>query len=238
MVTINSANYSPTNHAIQVGGTNGALTSLSLGSTGQALQSGGGSADPAFSTATYPSTATGTGKILRADGTNWSASTATYPNTAGSSTNVLTSDGTNWTSAAPSGGYSGMLQITNFGGFNPADSTTYYLVNASGLNTLSNGAKSRFQITRTATITACYALVTVQGVLGSSENVTLQIFVNGSSSTNVSTTWQWTATSNNISNTGLSISVSAGDYVQVRYTTPAWVTNPTTCNINVMVLMT
>lgn len=54
-----------------------------------------------FSTATYPSTATGTGKILRADGTNWAASTATYPDTAGTSGNVLTSDGTNWVSSAP-----------------------------------------------------------------------------------------------------------------------------------------
>ena len=33
------------------------------------------------STATYPNTATGTGTILRADGTNWSATTSTYPNT-------------------------------------------------------------------------------------------------------------------------------------------------------------
>lgn len=35
----------------------------------------------AWSTATIPSTATGTGTILRADGTNWVATTATYPAT-------------------------------------------------------------------------------------------------------------------------------------------------------------
>ena len=35
-----------------------------------------------WTTATFPSTATSTGTILRADGTNWVASTATYPNTA------------------------------------------------------------------------------------------------------------------------------------------------------------
>jgi len=51
-----------------------------VGSSGQVLRSAGAAA-PTWSTATYPATATGTGTILRADGTNWVATTATYPNT-------------------------------------------------------------------------------------------------------------------------------------------------------------
>jgi hypothetical protein len=74
------------------------------GTLGTVLQGQGAGATPKYSTATYPSTATGTGTILRADGTNWVATTATYPNTAGTSGNVLTSDGTNWNSTAPAGG--------------------------------------------------------------------------------------------------------------------------------------
>lgn len=92
-----------TNHGVLVGAGTSPVTQLAAGSTGQVLQSGGAGGDPSYSTATYPSTATGTGKILRADGTNWSATTATYPDTAGTSGNVLTSDGTNWTSTAPAG---------------------------------------------------------------------------------------------------------------------------------------
>ena len=69
-----------TNHAIQVGAGTATLTQLSVGSTGQVLQANS-AADPTWSTATYPSTATGTGTILRADGTNWTATTSTYPNT-------------------------------------------------------------------------------------------------------------------------------------------------------------
>lgn len=49
-----------------------------VGSSGQHLQSAG-TGTPTWTTATFPSTATGTGTILRADGTNWSATTATYP---------------------------------------------------------------------------------------------------------------------------------------------------------------
>ena len=70
-----------TNHGVLVGAGTSAITQLAAGSAGQVLQSGGAAADPAYSTATYPSTATGTGTILRADGTNWSATTTTYPNT-------------------------------------------------------------------------------------------------------------------------------------------------------------
>lgn len=71
-----------TNHAVLVGAGTDTITKVGPTATaGQVLQSAGASADPAFSTATFPSTATGTGTILRADGTNWVATTATYPNT-------------------------------------------------------------------------------------------------------------------------------------------------------------
>lgn len=95
---------------------------LPSGTSGQLLQSAGSSA-PAWTTPTYPNTATsgkvlignGTnivlstptfpnasatfGKMIKSDGTNWVASTETYdvPGTAGK---VMVSDGTNWTSSA------------------------------------------------------------------------------------------------------------------------------------------
>jgi hypothetical protein len=70
-----------TQYDVLVGGASNVISSIGPGSSGQVLQSGGNAANPAYSTATYPATATGTGTILRADGTNWSATTTTYPNT-------------------------------------------------------------------------------------------------------------------------------------------------------------
>lgn len=70
-----------TNHTVLVGAGTATITKVGPGSSGQVLQSGGASADPVYSTATYPAVATGTGTILRADGTNWAATTSTYPNT-------------------------------------------------------------------------------------------------------------------------------------------------------------
>lgn len=85
---------------------------VATAATGKVLQGAGVGTAPAFSTATYPATATTTGQILRADGTNWVGTTATYPNTAGTSGNVLTSDGTNWTSAAPGGASTAWTSIS------------------------------------------------------------------------------------------------------------------------------
>ncbi len=65
-------------------------------STGKVLQGQGVGTASDFSTATYPSTATGTGKVLRADGTNWAASTATFPDVATGTGTILRADGTDW----------------------------------------------------------------------------------------------------------------------------------------------
>lgn len=101
-VTISStSSFTVDQYEVIVGGAGNTLTSVGPGSTGQFLQSGGASANPAYSTATLPSTATGTGTILRADGTNWVASTPTYPNAASTAGKVVVSDGTNLVMSTP-----------------------------------------------------------------------------------------------------------------------------------------
>lgn len=69
------------NNGLLVTGNTGVPSILAgPGTTGNILQSNAAAA-PSFSTATYPSVATGTGTILRANGTNWLASTATFADT-------------------------------------------------------------------------------------------------------------------------------------------------------------
>jgi hypothetical protein len=70
-----------TNHGVLIGAGTSAVTQLVTGSAGQALLSGGASADPAYSTPTYPSASGSAGTILRSDGTNNVYTTATYPAT-------------------------------------------------------------------------------------------------------------------------------------------------------------
>lgn len=125
-----------TNHAVLVGAGTATITKVGPSATaGQVFQSGGASADPSYSTATYPSTATGTGKILRADGTNWVPTTATYPDTAGTSGNVLTSNGTNWVSQAPAAsGFTTVVTqtFTASGTYTPTANMKYCIIECVG----------------------------------------------------------------------------------------------------------
>ncbi len=70
-----------------------AIALLAPGTSGQLFQSGGAGA-PNWTTATFPSTASSAGKVLRADGTNWAASTSTFADTYSAST-LLYSNGAN-----------------------------------------------------------------------------------------------------------------------------------------------
>lgn len=102
-----------TNHGVVLGQGTSAVVATAAGSAGQVLQSGGASADPVYSTATYPSTATGTGTILRANGTNWVATTATYPTTTTVS-QILYSSATNVIGGITTGN-NGLLVTGNTG---------------------------------------------------------------------------------------------------------------------------
>lgn len=78
--------------------------------------------------------AASSGKILKANGTNFVASTETYA-APGTSGNVMTSDGTNWTSAAPSSGaltWAGGDSVERSGNSTGADAIT--LSSVSGLS--------------------------------------------------------------------------------------------------------
>lgn len=78
-----------TQHDVLIGGASNAITSVGPGSSGQVLQSGGGAADPSYSTATYPSTAGTSGNVLTSDGTNWISS---IPNIQLSTTTLSSTD--------------------------------------------------------------------------------------------------------------------------------------------------
>jgi hypothetical protein len=128
-----------TNHAILVGAGTTTITKVGPSATaGQVFQSGGSSADPLFSTATYPSVATGTGTILRADGTNWAATTATYPATTTVS-QLLYSSSTNVVSGLSTAN-NGVL-TTNGSGV-PSIDTTNFQVLTTGVQMKGNNANT------------------------------------------------------------------------------------------------
>lgn len=133
-------------YQVVVGGPDNSLTGVGPGSAGQILQSGGASANPSYSTATYPSTASAAGTFIQSDGANYNnssyklptaapangtllqsngidilATTATYPSTAGTNGTLLQSNGTNivnTTATYPSGaGVAGQILQSNGTGY-------------------------------------------------------------------------------------------------------------------------
>lgn len=83
------------------------------------------------------------GKILKANGTNFVASTETYA-APGTSGNVMTSDGTNWTSAAPAGGATPAW-------VSEGSATTWSADNSDKTITLANTGKDMYMLLITGT---------------------------------------------------------------------------------------
>lgn len=152
----------------------------------------------------------------------------------GTSTHVLKSNGAG---ALPS--FQAASSVTNglivwwaaTNGTVISDSNTYYFADvfASNGTTAAGGgagfASTRYYMPNNGTIKACYGVFTV-GSLGTSEGVTLRIIINNSTNVDVSTTLDFSASPVSVSNGSLSQAVSAGDYLQLVWITPAFSTNP------------
>jgi len=223
--------YKPKILAPAEGGTGTAAT----GTSGKVLIGSG----TAFveSTPTFPNASATSGKIIKSDGTNWTASTETYA-APGTSGNVLTSDGTNWTSATPSAGNGYTFRLnTNTSLSALADATTYFLGQSLQMDTstASGVASQKIYIPHSGTITKVYGATMNTGTLGSNNNSTIAIRLNNSSDTTVSSTVRTDAASSAFSNAGLSIAVSAGDYIEFKFTGATWATNPGAVSVSLSV---
>jgi hypothetical protein len=127
-----------TAHGVVISEGTGAFAATTAGSAGQVLQSGGASADPSYSTATYPSTATATGAILTANGTNWAATTATYPATT-TANQILYSSADNTVTGLATAN-SGVLSTSSAGV--PSIDTTNFAVLTTGLQLKGNNTNT------------------------------------------------------------------------------------------------
>lgn len=146
----------------------------------------------------------------------------------GSSGNVLKSDGTDWTSGTVTGSLGPYLRMINNAVGNPSPSQTVFINGGPGVGVTTSGAcTTRMYVTSAATLTKCYGTFTVQGTLASTQSCTLAIRLNNTTDTTVTSSLQLSAADNTFSNTGLSISVSPGDFLEFKFTSGAWSPSPT-----------
>jgi hypothetical protein len=117
--------------------------------------------------------------------------------------------------------------------FNPGDGVTYFGGARAALSTTSANGVSRLYIPYASTLTSSYIFVANDGTLGSAETSTIAIIKNGAtgSPTTVSSALRTDSSAAVYSNTGLSISLAAGDYIEWRWIAPTYATNPTNVRI-------
>jgi hypothetical protein len=89
-----------TAHGVVIGNATNGVNVTSAGTAGQFLVSGGASADPTWTTATFPTTAGAAGTILRSNGTNWLASSDTWPDTTSAGTILVSATANTITATA------------------------------------------------------------------------------------------------------------------------------------------
>jgi len=118
----------------------------------------------------------------------------------------------------------------------PADSTTYY--SDIGFAGITTADRQRIYIPQAGTITKAYVSVATGGTLGTTETSTLSLRLNNTTDTTITSSLANNALTVGYSNTALSIAVAAGDYIQLKWPTPAWATNPTNVEISAFLWIT
>lgn len=132
---------------------------------------------------------------------------------------------------------SGMKKVllNNLGGYvltaalfnvSPADSTTYYFGSWESAGLTSVGGVRRVYVQRAGKVTRADVTIVNSGT-GSGETSTMSFRLNDTTDTTISTAIENNTTTEHFTNTALSIAVAVGDYFEIKWVTPAWVTNPT-----------
>lgn len=157
--------------------------------------------------------------------TNFDIRAVEYVDAAGANVSLATNFATNIRTLAANAAYA--LPLFSAGSQNPADSTTYYFGADPNANLNTTWNLSSAEVPKSGTLKRVFIKVRVAGTLGSTEAVSHYVRINDTTDVTVNTTATYDTTATNIVGI-LSQAVSAGDYVNLKVVTPAWVTNPTT----------
>lgn len=130
-------------------------------------------------------------------------------------------------------------QLVSLVGFipSPNDATAYFVgdnrVLSGSVTSSTTAALRRVYIPFACTVTKGYISVTNEGTASTGETSTVAIRVNNSSDTTISSSVVTNA-NGVFSNTSMSLALAAGDYIEIKWTTPTWPgANPTNVGLSV-----
>lgn len=110
--------------------------------------------------------------------------------------------------------------------FAPADASTYYFGAIPTVAPSLTAAANRLYIPFAGIIRAANIYIRC-GVAGTSENFSVWVRLNNTTDYLITSTMDVSVASPIALNSAMNIPVVAGDYVEIKMTTPTWVTNPT-----------
>lgn len=122
------------------------------------------------------------------------------------------------------------------GGFNPADTTPFFVTLGAGTSLTGDPSTTAPTVsgystavaTVPMTITRVDMIIAVIGTLGTTETGSLAILVNNTTATTViNNTLAWNIAGTTYSATGLSVALAKDDFFVCKVTPPNWATNPT-----------
>lgn len=115
-------------------------------------------------------------------------------------------------------------KVYTTGAFNPADATTYYIV----ITALTVSNYQRHYPSVTGTITRARILINNLGTIASNEANSIYIRLNDTTDYTLTTSLAINNRNTMLDVTGLSIPISAStDFIEMKWITPTWATNPT-----------
>jgi len=119
-----------------------------------------------------------------------------------------------------------MINVISGTGFNPLDSSNYYFGGNPAVGPATVALLQRIYFAKAAVIRRADINWYEGTVVGTNENISIYIRLNDTTDTLIQTVGA-AAASKIFTNAALTIAIAAGDYIEIKIVTPAWVTNPT-----------
>jgi hypothetical protein len=111
----------------------------------------------------------------------------------------------------------------------PADATTYFFGGLPGSGLSTSGATRKILVPRAGVVRQVQLVVATAG--GTAETSTISLRLNNTTDATITSSFATNASGVVFTNSAMTLTVALGDYLEFKWVTPTWVTNPTSLTI-------
>jgi hypothetical protein len=111
----------------------------------------------------------------------------------------------------------------------PADATTYFFGGIPGGGLSTSGATRKILVPRAGVVRQVQLVVSTGG--GTAETSTISLRLNNTTDATITASFATNSSGVVFTNSAMTLAVALGDYLEFKWVTPTWVTNPTSLTI-------